>query len=134
MTISSSQPPNDSLPNVLSSAVDTGSERFQSNVSAMRNLLAEFDAEQAVIRQGGGGKAIEAQHKKQRLTVRERLDLLLDPGAEFQELSIYAAHGMYVEYGGAPGGRYSHRRGTSRWPSRHDHRQRRYGQGWSVFP
>ncbi len=102
MTISSSHPPNDPLPNVLSSAVDTGSERFQSNVAAMRSLLAEFDAEQAVIRQGGGSQAIEAQHKKQRLTVRERLELLLDPGTEFHELSIYAAHGMYVEYGGAP--------------------------------
>ena len=102
MTISSSHPPNDRLPNVLSSAIDTGSERFQLNVAAMRSLLAEFDVEQAVIRQGGGSKLVEAQHKKQRLTVRERLDLLLDPGAEFHELSIYAAHGMYVEYGGAP--------------------------------
>ncbi|MES2220623.1 MAG: acyl-CoA carboxylase subunit beta [Acidobacteriota bacterium] len=102
MTNSSSHPANDPLPNVLSSALDTGSERFQSNVAAMRSLLTEFDAEQAVIRQGGGSKAIEAQHKKQRLTVRERLDLLLDPGTEFHELSIYAAHGMYTEYGGAP--------------------------------
>jgi acetyl-CoA carboxylase carboxyltransferase component len=82
--------------------MDTGSERFHSNAAAMRSLLAEFEAEQAIIRQGGGAKAIEAQHKKDRLTVRERLDLLLDPGAEFYELSIYAAHGMYEDYGGAP--------------------------------
>jgi acetyl-CoA carboxylase carboxyltransferase component len=102
MTIRPSQPPNDSLPNVLTSAIDAASERFQSNLAAMRSLLAEFDAEQAVIRQGGGSKAMEAQHNKQRLTVRERLDLLLDPGTEFHELSIYAAYGMYAEYGGAP--------------------------------
>ena len=68
----------------------------------MRALLDAFEAEQAVIRQGGGAKAIESQHKKKRLTARERLELLLDPGTEFHELGIYAAHGMYTEYGGAP--------------------------------
>ncbi|MHB1672635.1 MAG: acyl-CoA carboxylase subunit beta [Acidobacteriaceae bacterium] len=102
MTANSSPPSNDPLPNVLPSAMDTGSERFHSNAAAMRSLLAEFESEQAIIRQGGGAKAIEAQHKKQRLTVRERLELLLDPGTEFYELSIYAAHGMYEDYGGAP--------------------------------
>jgi 3-methylcrotonyl-CoA carboxylase beta subunit len=90
------------LHNVLPSAIDTASQRFQSNVAAMRALLATFEAEQAIIRQGGGEKAIEAQHKKKRLTVRERLELMLDPGTEFHELSIYAAHGMYPDYGGAP--------------------------------
>ncbi len=102
MIANSPPPSNDPLPNVLPSAMDTGSERFHSNAAAMRSLLAEFESEQAIIRQGGGAKAIEAQHKKQRLTVRERLELLLDPGTEFYELSIYAAHGMYEDYGGAP--------------------------------
>jgi 3-methylcrotonyl-CoA carboxylase beta subunit len=92
----------DPLPNILPSSLDTNSERFRSNAAAMRALLAAFEAEQAVIRQGGGAKAIESQHQKKRLTVRERLELLLDPGTEFYELSIYAAHGMYTEYGGAP--------------------------------
>ena len=82
--------------------MDTAGERFQLNAAAMRRLLAEFEEEQARIRQGGGAKAIEAQHAKNRLTVRERLDLLLDPGTEFHELGIYAANGMYAEYGGAP--------------------------------
>ena len=53
--------------------------------------------------QGGGAKAAEAQHAKGRLTVRERLKLLLDEGTEFLELGLWAAHGMYAEYGGAPG-------------------------------
>ncbi|HEX9069688.1 MAG TPA: acyl-CoA carboxylase subunit beta [Ktedonobacterales bacterium] len=45
--------------------------------------------EQALL---GGGKArIEAQHKKGKLTARERLDLLLDPGS-FQELDMFATH------------------------------------------
>ena len=102
MTANSPHPPSDSLPNVLPSAMEPASERCQSNSSAMRSLLAAFEAERAIIRQGGGAKAIEAQHAKNRLTVRERLDLLLDPGTELHELSIYAAHGMYADYGGAP--------------------------------
>src|SRR6202020_2554165 len=57
-----------------------------------------------VIREGGGVKAVEAQHAKGRLTARERLNLLLDEGTEFLELGLWAAHGMYGEYGGAPAG------------------------------
>ncbi|MDR5730340.1 MAG: acyl-CoA carboxylase subunit beta [Terriglobia bacterium] len=102
MTANSPHPPSDSLPNVLPSAMEPDSERCQSNAVAMRSLLVAFEAERAIIRQGGGAKAIEAQHAKNRLTVRERLDLLLDPGTELHELSIYAAHGMYADYGGAP--------------------------------
>ncbi len=90
------------LDNVLPSSMDTAGERFRANAAAMRALLAALDAEQVTIRQGGGPKAIEAQHAKKRLTVRERLELLLDPGTEFYELGLYAAHGMYAEYGGAP--------------------------------
>lgn len=92
----------DPLPNILPSAIDTGSGRFRANEMAMRALLGQFEQEQATIHMGGGAKAIEAQHAKKRLTVRERLDLLLDPGTGFLELSMYAAYGMYEEWGGAP--------------------------------
>ena len=90
------------LANILPSSMTATGDRFSANASAMRDLLAKFEAEQSAILQGGGAKAIEAQHNKKRLTVRERLDLLLDPDAEFYELGIYAARGMYAEYGGAP--------------------------------
>jgi acetyl-CoA carboxylase carboxyltransferase component len=63
-------------------------------VSAIRN-----DEEQ--IREGGGAKAIESQHSKGRLTVRERIQKLIDPGSFF-ELGSYAAYRMYDEWGGAP--------------------------------
>jgi acetyl-CoA carboxylase carboxyltransferase component len=92
----------DPLPNILSSALDTKSERFNTNVNALRILLGQLQQEQATIQQGGGAKAIEAQHAKHRLTVRERLDLLLDTDAPFHELALYAAYGMYEEWGGAP--------------------------------
>ncbi|MBX7102905.1 MAG: acyl-CoA carboxylase subunit beta [Gemmataceae bacterium] len=54
------------------------------------------------IRLGGGKKAIERQHEKGRLTARERIGLLVDPGTELFEIGLWAAHGMYVEWGGAP--------------------------------
>jgi len=99
---SASKPLQDQLPNILPSPIDTASERFRENSTAMRSLLASFKAEEEAIREGGGPKAIEAQHQKKRLTARERIALLLDPDTEFHELSIYAAYGMYTEYGGAP--------------------------------
>src|SRR5262249_34904090 len=51
--------------------------------------------------EGGGAKAIESQHAKGRLTARERIQRLVDPGTFF-ELGIYAANRMYEEWGGAP--------------------------------
>src|SRR5262245_5236539 len=53
------------------------------------------------IRSGGGPKAVERQHEKNRLTARERIDLLTDRGSFF-ELGLWAAWGMYAEWGGAP--------------------------------
>ncbi|MGH2360652.1 MAG: acyl-CoA carboxylase subunit beta [bacterium] len=68
----------------------------------MAELLAEIRDQEERIRQGGGMKAIGAQHKKGRLTARERIVKLIDPGTPFFELGIYAAHNMYEEWGGAP--------------------------------
>jgi len=52
---------------------------------------------------GGGLDAIDKQHKKHRLTARERVTALCDPGTLFFELGLFAAHKMYEEWGGAPG-------------------------------
>jgi 3-methylcrotonyl-CoA carboxylase beta subunit len=88
--------------NRLRSALDSASARAKANRAALLELLVAIRAEEDAIRRGGGDKAIEAQHAKGRLTVRERLNLLLDEGSEFHELGLWAAHGMYSEYGGAP--------------------------------
>lgn len=69
----------------------------------MLALLEKIRQQEAELRQGGGPKAIESQHAKKRLTARERVELLLDPGTELFELSLFAAFGMYEEWGGAPG-------------------------------
>src|SRR5437868_8542005 len=88
--------------NQLESRVDPTSSRFEKNMRAMADLVARVRNEEEKIRQGGGRKAIENQHSKSRLTARERVALLLDPGTELFEAAIYAAHGMYEEWGGAP--------------------------------
>ncbi|MBZ5647180.1 MAG: acyl-CoA carboxylase subunit beta [Acidobacteriia bacterium] len=92
----------ESVNNVLQTKVDATSPRFEKNMRAMAELVAQVRNEEQKICEGGGAKAIEAQHKKGRLTARERLALLLDPGCELFELGIYAAHGMYEDWGGAP--------------------------------
>ncbi|MCA3004753.1 MAG: acyl-CoA carboxylase subunit beta [Planctomycetaceae bacterium] len=68
----------------------------------LRSLTAEFLTAEAKMRLGGGKSAIERQHEKGRLTARERISGLIDPGSFLQELGLWAAHGMYAEHGGAP--------------------------------
>ena len=87
--------------NVIATKVDPASLRFESNMRALADLVAQIRNEEEKIREGGGAKAIENQHAKSRLTARERINLLADPGTFF-ELGLYAAHKMYEEWGGAP--------------------------------
>jgi acetyl-CoA carboxylase carboxyltransferase component len=91
------------LHNVIGSTLDPASARLKTNRAAMLEVLAAIRAQEETIRHGGGAKAASAQHAKKRLTVRERLKLLLDPESAFLELGLWAAHEMYGEYGGAPG-------------------------------
>jgi 3-methylcrotonyl-CoA carboxylase beta subunit len=90
------------LENVLATKLDGKAARFGANREALRVLMAALRVEEDEIRLGGGAKAAESQRAKGRLTVRERLKLLLDEGPEFLELGLWAARGMYEEYGGAP--------------------------------
>ena len=87
---------------VLETTINTKSPEFEKNSQRMVELLTTIKNEEEKIRQGGGAKAIESQHKKNRLTARERVAGLIDPGTHFFELGIYAAYEMYEEWGGAP--------------------------------
>ncbi len=64
--------------------------------------IDEFRKQAAIIRTGGGKSAIERQHAKKRLTARERIARLIDPGTELFEIGMWAGFGMYTEWGGAP--------------------------------
>ncbi len=96
--------------------------------AASQDAFAAFRQQEATIRQGGGPRGIDRQHKLGRLTARERIDLLCDrkapggrllgaapaapdakaktggtPGApDFFELGLWAGYEMYPEAGGAP--------------------------------
>jgi len=87
---------------VLKTAANRKSPEFEKNTRRIVDLLTEIKNEEEEIRQGGGAKAIEAQHKKGRLTARERIAKLIDPSSQFFELGIYAAFEVYEEWGGAP--------------------------------
>src|SRR5205823_11937518 len=54
----------------------------------LRSLVEELHDRRAVARLGGGPEKIERQHADEKLTARERLDLLIDPGT-FTELGIH---------------------------------------------
>ena len=87
---------------VLKTSINPKSPQFEKNAHQMADLLTTIKNEEETIREGGGARAIEAQHKKNRLTARERIAALIDPGTHFFELGIYAAYEMYEEWGGAP--------------------------------
>jgi acetyl-CoA carboxylase carboxyltransferase component len=89
-------------PTVLETHVDATSARYEKNMRAMAETVAQIRNQEEKLLEGGGAKAIESQHNKGRLTVRERLRLLLDSDSEFLELGLFAASGMYEEWGGAP--------------------------------
>jgi 3-methylcrotonyl-CoA carboxylase beta subunit len=87
---------------VLKTSVNTKSPDFAKNSRKVVDLVTQIKNEEQQIAEGGGAKAIESQHKKGRLTARERVAKLIDPGSNFFELSAYAAWEMYEEWGGAP--------------------------------
>jgi propionyl-CoA carboxylase beta chain len=57
----------------------------------MHDIIEQLEAKRAEARLGGGIKRIEAQHKKGKLTARERLELLLDEGT-FEEWDMFVEH------------------------------------------
>jgi 3-methylcrotonyl-CoA carboxylase beta subunit len=87
---------------LIGKRADTHSSAFEKNSRQMIDRLTQIKNEEEEISQGGGAKAIESQHKKGRLTARERIARLIDPGTELFELGLYAAYEMYEEWGGAP--------------------------------
>ena len=87
---------------VVETKVNRNSPEYEKNTRRMVNLVTEIKNQEVEIQNGGGAKAVEAQHKKGRLTARERIAKLIDPRTPFFELGIYAAYEMYEEWGGAP--------------------------------
>src|SRR5258708_9893384 len=64
-----------------------GRERFE----AMPEILRQLEEKRAGARAGGGERRIQAQHAKGKLSARERLELLFDPGS-FEEWDMFVEH------------------------------------------
>jgi propionyl-CoA carboxylase beta chain len=63
----------------------------------MQKIIAALEQRRSEARLGGGQKRIEAQHGKGKLTARERLEVLLDPGS-FEEYDMFVTH-RAVDFG-----------------------------------
>ncbi|MGA1376074.1 MAG: carboxyl transferase domain-containing protein [Steroidobacteraceae bacterium] len=86
---------------VIESTVDRNSAQFAARADAMRELVADLRQRLQEVSVGGGPAARERHVARGKLLPRERIDMLLDPGTPFLELSPLAAHDMYG--GEAPG-------------------------------
>jgi acetyl-CoA carboxylase carboxyltransferase component len=68
---------------------------FEANREASLALVAQLRERLAVVRRGGGEEAVARHRSRGKLLARERIDLLVDPGSPFLELSPLAAWDMY---------------------------------------
>ncbi len=71
------------------------------NRAHFEELIRELRELETQLERGGGPDKIERQHEQGKLTARERIGLLLDPGSRFQEIGLLVAYDQYD--GGAPG-------------------------------
>ncbi|HLP24860.1 MAG TPA: carboxyl transferase domain-containing protein, partial [Acidobacteriota bacterium] len=74
-----------------------------SSTPALLDRCNEIAQQEATLREGGGAAGQERQHKLGRLFVRERIAALVDSPESFLEVGLWAAHGMYREWGAFPG-------------------------------
>ncbi len=89
------QPRRENRLNRIASRLDPRDAQFQANAQAMRLLAGDLRMKIARVAQGGG-EAARAKHvARGKLPPRERVQLLLDPGTPFLELSQLAAYGIY---------------------------------------
>jgi acetyl-CoA carboxylase carboxyltransferase component len=80
---------------LLETRLERGSDDFTRNAARMESLVAELRERLRAVRGGGGPESVRKHRKRNKLTARERIERLLDPGSEFLELSALAAYNMY---------------------------------------
>ncbi|HEY5759315.1 MAG TPA: carboxyl transferase domain-containing protein [Steroidobacter sp.] len=81
--------------NILTSKLRTNSDEYRANSAALRALVDELRNKTATVALGGSESARQKHTARGKLLVRDRIDLLLDPGTPFLELSPLAAFEMY---------------------------------------
>ena len=86
---------------VLHTSVDTTSETFRANATAMEALVSQLRARMAEVSRGGPEASRTRHVDRGKLLTRDRVDALIDEGSAFLELSPLAAFGLYDDE--APG-------------------------------
>ncbi len=79
----------------LASAIDPHAQEFARNAAALKALVADLRARLDAAMQGGSEESRKRHIGRGKLLARERVNLLLDPGTPFLELSPLAAYGLY---------------------------------------
>ena len=75
----------------MTTSEQRSSQNTSDTTTSAQQKVAELQMLKTTALLGGGERRIEQQHKKGKLTARERLDLLLDPGS-FNELDMFVTH------------------------------------------
>ncbi|MED5306997.1 MAG: acyl-CoA carboxylase subunit beta [Bacteroidota bacterium] len=75
---------------------------YNINEDNMKILISTLKQKKQIIELGGGVENIEKQHKKGKMTARERLTALFDKDSKLIEIGSFAANDLYDEYGGCP--------------------------------
>ncbi|HVR54444.1 MAG TPA: carboxyl transferase domain-containing protein, partial [Pseudorhodoferax sp.] len=86
---------------VLETKLNIRSAEFQANAEALRAAVADLYTKLAQTAQGGGAAARAKHQSRGKLLPRERVQMLLDPGTPFLELSPLAALAMYPDRDGS---------------------------------
>jgi acetyl-CoA carboxylase carboxyltransferase component len=79
----------------IDSRLERGTPAFATNTERMQSLCDELRDRLLAARAGGGPDAVAKHRKRNKLTARERIDTLVDPGSDFLEFSALAAYDMY---------------------------------------
>jgi 3-methylcrotonyl-CoA carboxylase beta subunit len=90
---------------VLPRSLDTGSDAYAASLAKMNDMLDAMRAAMAGVHAAGGEAAIKRHRARGKLLPRERIDMLLDEGSPFLELSPLAGHHMYGAFRLVWGGR-----------------------------
>ncbi len=87
---------------ILETQIDSNSNDFKTNKAALLEQLNKWRQKIDIAKKGGGADALKKHKARGKLSARERIDVLIDPGTAFLEFSTLAAWDMYE--GQAPGG------------------------------
>lgn len=81
----------------IQTQINPNEKTFQQNAAAMRTMVSELRKHLLKMQEGGGAKARERHHEHGKLLPRDRIELLLDPGSDFLELSMLAGYKLYED-------------------------------------